>query len=71
MERSLAGMTESLVSKEPSPENQSISISDRYQSYKEQEPIVEGNSAGTGKLVGQCGNYHQYCEACIHMASLL
>jgi hypothetical protein len=43
-------------------------ISDRYQSYK--ELIAEGSFAENGKLVDQLGTYHQYFEACIHMASL-
>jgi hypothetical protein len=35
-----------------------------------EELIAAGNFAENGKLVDQHDTYHQYCEACIRMASL-
>ena len=43
-------------------------ILDQYRNYM--EPSVGEKIAEKGKLVGQRGRFHQYCEAYIHMACL-
>lgn len=52
-------------------EYQKIGILDQYRSCMVSPPSVEETIAENGKLVDQRGMFHQYCEACIHMASLV